>query len=133
SVATLYGNVGVTDRLDVGVAAPLVALSIDGSRVNTYRGRAFTQATASARAVGLADLVVRSKYTVFAEDTVGLAALVDVRLPTGRQEDLLGAGSAAIKFSGIGSLEEGRLSAHANAGFSFGGLARELDYAGAVA
>jgi len=133
SVATLYGNVGVTDRLDVGVAAPLVALSIDGSRVNTYRGRAFTQATASARAVGLADLVVRSKYTVFAEDTGGLAALVDVRLPTGRQEDLLGAGSAAIKFSGIGSLEEGRLSAHANAGFSFGGLARELDYAGAVA
>src|SRR6185295_14909671 len=105
SVATLYGNVGVTDRLDVGVAAPLVALSIDGSRVNTYRGRAFTQATASARAVGLADLVVRSKYTLFEENATGLAAAVDVRLPTGRREDLLGSGSAALKISGIGSID----------------------------
>jgi len=56
-----------------------------------------------------------------------------VRLPTGREDDLLGAGSAAVKFSGIGSLEQGRFSAHANAGVSFGGLAREIDYAGAVA
>ena len=71
SVATLYGNVGVTDRLEVGVAAPFVALTLDGSRINTYRGRTFTQATASARAVGLADLVVRTKYTLFAEDGVG--------------------------------------------------------------
>ena len=101
--------------------------------MNTYRGRTFTQATASAHAVGLADLVVRTKYTLFAEDTTGIAALVDVRLPTGRAEDLLGAGSAAVKFSAIGSLEQGRLSAHANTGVSFGGLARELSYGGAVA
>ena len=50
SVATLYGNVGVTDRVEVGFAAPFLALQMDGSRVNTYRGRTFTQATASARA-----------------------------------------------------------------------------------
>ena len=133
SVATLYANVGLTDRLDVSVAAPFVSLTLDGSRVNTYRGRTFTQATASARAVGLADLVVRTKYTVFTEDTTGIAAMVDLRLPTGREEDLLGAGSAAVKFSAIGSLEEGRLSAHVNTGVSFGGLARELSYGGAVA
>lgn len=133
SVATLYANVGLTDRLDVSVAAPFVSLTLDGSRVNTYRGRTFTQATASAHAVGLADLVVRTKYTLFAEDTTGMAAMVDVRLPTGRAEDLLGAGSAAVKFSAIGSLEEGRLSAHVNTGMSFGGLARELSYGGAVA
>ena len=133
SVATLYANVGLTDRLDVSVAAPFVSLTLDGSRVNTYRGRTFTQATASAHAVGLADLVVRTKYTLFTEDTTGMAAMVDVRLPTGRAEDLLGAGSAAVKFSAIGSLEEGRLSAHVNTGVSFGGLARELSYGGAVA
>src|SRR3954468_11225415 len=45
SVATLYGNVGITDRLDIGFALPFVALTLDGSRVNTYRGRTFTQAT----------------------------------------------------------------------------------------
>src|SRR3954452_16031030 len=43
SVATLYGNVGITDRLDVGFAAPFVALMLDGSRIDTYRGRTFTQ------------------------------------------------------------------------------------------
>ena len=133
SVATLYANVGLTDRLDVSVAAPFVSLTLDGSRVNTYRGRTFTQATASAHAVGLSDLVVRTKYTLFTEDTAGMAAMVDLRLPTGREEDLLGAGSAAVKFSAIGSLEEGRLSAHVNTGVSFGGLARELSYGGAVA
>ncbi|MCU1381404.1 MAG: hypothetical protein JWL71_101 [Acidobacteria bacterium] len=132
SVATLYGNVGITDRLDVGVAVPFVALTLDGSRVNTYRGRTFTQASGSARAVGLADLVVRTKYTVIADEATGLAALVDLRLPTGREQDLLGAGSASLKLSAIGSVEQGRLSAHANSGVSVGGLARELTYGGAV-
>ncbi len=133
SVATLYANVGVTNRLDVGVVAPFVALTLGGSRINTYRGRTFTQATASARAIGLADLVVRTKYAFVSEAAGGLAAMVDLRLPTGREEDLLGAGSASMKFDAIGSVEQGRVSAHANSGVSIGGLAREFSYGGAVA
>jgi hypothetical protein len=132
SVATLYGNVGVTDRVEIGFAVPFVALMLDGSRVNIYRGRTFTQATATARATGLADMVVRTKYTLVDENASGLAAAVDVRLPTGRREDLLGSGSAALKFSGIGSIDRGRASAHANAGVSVGGLTRELSYGTAV-
>jgi hypothetical protein len=133
SVATLYGNVGITDRLDIGVAAPFVALTLDGSRINTYRGRTFTQASASARAIGVADLVVRTKYALVAEQSTGLAAVVDLRLPTGREEDLLGAGSTSLKVAAIGSVEQGRIAAHANSGISIGGLARELTYGGAVA
>jgi hypothetical protein len=133
SVATLYGNVGLTNALEVGVVAPFVTLALDGTRVNTYRGRAFTQATATARATGLADLVVRTKYTLFDDQSVGLAAAADVRLPTGRREDLLGTGSASVKFTGIGSFEGHRTSAHVNAGFSLGGLAREISYGTAVA
>jgi hypothetical protein len=132
SVATLYGNVGATDRVEVGFAVPFVALMLDGSRVNTYRGRTFTPATASARATGLADLVVRTKFTLVDNNAGGLAAAVDVRLPTGRREDLLGSGSAALKFSGIGSIDSGRTSAHANGGVSVGGLTRELSYGAAV-
>src|SRR5882672_3473060 len=44
-LATLYGTVGVTNRMEVGFAAPMVSLTLDGSRINTYRGRTFTQAT----------------------------------------------------------------------------------------
>ena len=132
-IATLYGNVGLSKRMEIGFAAPMIALRLDGSRKNTYRGRAFTQATAHATAIGLADMVVRTKYTLFDEDGAAVATAVDVRLPTGREEDLLGAGSTSLKFAAIGSLERGRASAHANAGMSVGGLARELDYGGALA
>jgi len=132
-IATLYGNVGVNKHVEVGFAAPMVALRLDGSRMNTYRGRVFTQATAHATAVGLADMVVRAKYAMYDEDGAGLATAVDVRLPTGRQEDLLGAGSMSLKLSAIGSLERGRTSGHANAGISVGGLAREMSYGAALA
>ena len=133
SVATLYANFGLTNRLDVGIAVPTVDLRLSGTRVDTYRGSTFTQAKASATATGLADIVLRSKYTLFDEDGEGIAAAVDVRLPTGKREDLLGAGSTSVHVSGIGSLERGWMSSHVNAGVSFGGLAREVSYGGAVA
>jgi hypothetical protein len=131
SVATLYGNVGITDNVEIGFAAPFVALMIDGSRINTYRGRTFTQASATARATGLADLIVRTKYTLVNEKSKGLAVAADVRLPTGRREDLLGAGTTSLRVSGIGSVERGVTSVHANAGMSFGGLTNEISYGGA--
>jgi len=133
SVATLYGSVGITDRLDVGVLVPMVSLQVSGSRVDNYRGQTFMQANASSHAVGLADLIVRSKYALYNSGDTGVAAAVDLRLPTGREADLLGAGSASTRFSGIGSLERGRLSASGNAGVTVGGLATELNYDAAVA
>ncbi len=132
SVATFYGNVGVTDRLEVGVAVPFIRLAIDGTRIDTYRGRQFTQAAASAEATGVADIVARAKYTLYNDDGNGAAAAVDVRLPTGREEDLLGTGSTSVKFSGIGSIDRGPFAAHVNGGVSIGGLATELSYDAAV-
>ena len=133
SMATLYGSVGVGDRVEFGFAAPFLALDLSGSRVDTYRGQTFTQAQAEAHAAGLADIVLRSKVVVYQEEGSGLAGAVDVRLPTGRAEDLLGAGTPSVKFSAIGSLEGERISSHANAGFTFGGLAREFSAAAAIA
>ena len=101
--------------------------------MNAYRGQVFTQAEASATAVGLADIVLRTKYTLFDEDGAGMAAAVEARLPTGRQEDLLGSGAMSWKLSAIGSLEGQTLSSHMNVGFGFGGLARDVTVAGAVA
>ena len=36
-------DVGVTDRLDVGAAVPVVSLSLEGLRFSTYRGARFLQ------------------------------------------------------------------------------------------
>jgi len=93
----------------------------------------FTQAEASSTAVGLADIVLRTKYTLFEDEGAGVAAAVEARLPTGRQEDLLGTGAMSWKLSAIGSLEGQTLSSHINAAFGFGGLARDVTLAGAVA
>src|SRR5205814_310282 len=82
---------------------------------------------------GFADIVLRTKYTAYKEESTALAAAVDVRLPTGRQEDLLGTGSTSYKFSAIGSIEGRRVSGYANAGATIRGLAPEISYGAAVA
>ncbi len=61
---TLTGNYGVADRVDIGVAVPFVRLTLEGERVDTYRGQAFLQATGSASASGLGDVVARVKFNV---------------------------------------------------------------------
>ena len=133
NVATVHGSLGVGSRTEISAALPLILLRLNGSRVNAYRGQVFTQAEASSTAIGLADVVLRTKYTLFDEDGAGMAAAVEARLPTGREEDLLGSGAMSWKLSGIGSLEGQKLSSHVNAAFGFGGLARDVTLAGAIA
>jgi hypothetical protein len=129
---TFVANAGVTDRLDVGVAAPIVTVSLVGDRINTYRGQTLLQAHATATATGLADVAVRAKYRLLGERDRGLALVGEVRLPTGRDEDLLGAGRTAWRGVIIGSLQSGRLAAHGNLGVTAGGIVRELQYRAAV-
>ena len=129
---TILGNVGVTDRLDVGVAVPIVSLSLEGSRVNTYRGEQLLQASGFADANGLGDMALRAKLRLVGDPGAALAVLGEVRLPTGSEENLLGSGEASFTALLIGSAEPGRLGLHANAGYSGGGLYDELSYRGAV-
>jgi len=131
-VATVYANIGLLDRFEVGAAVPFVSLRLDGTRTNVYRGSTFTQAIASSHAVGLADVVVRGKLALVLRGSSGIAAAADLRLPTGRTEDLLGAGTASVRTAGIASLDRGVFAVHANAGWTFGGLARELTYGTAI-
>lgn len=130
----LFTNVGVTDRLDVGVAVPFESITLDGSRRETYRGQPLLQATASAHASGVGDIALRTKYKLLAEDESrpGLSTSVEARLPTGDDANLLGAGKASIRALLIASYGPGRLGAHLNAGFVAGGLSNEFQYRGSV-
>ena len=129
---TLFGNMGLTDRLDLGVAIPIVSLSLNGSRINTYRGTRLQQATADATATGLGDVAVRSKLRLLGERGTGVAIIGDVRLPTGRKEDLLGAGTASFRALLSGSIESGPVAVDMNGGVTTGGLTHEVNYRGAV-
>jgi hypothetical protein len=129
---TLFGSFGVTDRLDIGAAIPIVDLRVSGERLNFYRGEVFQQATGSAFVTGLADVAIRAKYNLLQSASGGVAAHADVRLPTGDEQQLLGAGKAALHLAAIGSVERGPLGAHVRAGFSQGGASDDVEFGGAV-
>ena len=132
STFTVFGTYGVTDRLEIGGALPIVQLHVDGSRLEVYRGQSFLQATGSADASGPGDAAVRAKFRVASSSTGGFAVAGEVRLPTGNAEYLLGAGRAAVKVMAIGSLENARIGVHGNAAVVRGGASNEIDGSGAV-
>ena len=129
---TLSATFGITDRFDLNGALPFVHVSLQGERVDTYRGTAFVQAVASGEAVGVGDAVVRAKYHVAGGAASGLALGVETRLPVGNEENLLGAGRASVRPLMVASIETPRVGTHINAGYTFGGVSDELNYAAAV-
>ena len=129
---TASGTIGLADRLDVSAAIPLVRLTLSGQRIDTYRGREFIQATGSATASGIGDAVIRAKYNVLRQGGSGLAIGGEGRLPTGNEDNLLGAGEVAFKPQLIASVETPRMSLNGDIGYAFGGLSAELEYNGAV-
>jgi hypothetical protein len=131
--ASFFGNIGVTDRIDVGATVPFIRLDISGSRVNTYRGTALEQARATAETMGVGDVAVRSKVRLTPDGPGAVAAAVEARLPTGREQDLLGAGQLAMRYTAIGSYEAGVASVFGNFSVGTGGIGHEFAYSGALA
>jgi hypothetical protein len=136
---TGFASYGITDRLDVGVVAPVTRLHFSGTRVNTYKGVSTLQAAQSDSTTGLGDLALNARYRVVGTTGAagggtgsGIAVGTDVRLPTGREEDLLGAGKSAFRLMGIGSLERGRFATDGNIGFGRGGTSDEFFWSGAL-
>ncbi|MEO8257917.1 MAG: hypothetical protein ABI868_11280 [Acidobacteriota bacterium] len=133
TTVTFAGNLGVTDRLDIGVAVPVVRLTLEGSRVNTYRGARLLQATAFATTIGLADMAVRAKFRLTSpQSPTALAVIGELRLPTGRTEDLLGEGSASGGGLLTASWQVGRISLDLNGGASGSEVRKESRYGAAA-
>src|SRR5688500_17701588 len=132
SVLTAFGSVGVTDRLEVGGAVPLVSLRLEGERLNTYFTQPFIQATGEATASGVGDIAVRAKYLLVSNGTGAFATAFEVRLPTGDVENLLGTGEPAYRFMAIGSYDSGSLTFNGNGGVILNGISDELNLSGSV-
>ena len=120
NATTLFTTFGVTNRLDVRAALPIVHVSLSGQRVDTYRGTSLVQAEASGTAVGLGDILLRAKYLVMTRGASGVAVGAEARLPTGDEANLLGAGGFSVKPMFVASIENTRAGAHVNAGYAFG-------------
>ncbi len=109
-----------------------LTLAITGTRVNTYRGASVVVAQARGESSGIGDVLLRSKVRLTGEGPGAAAAGVEVRLPTGRGQDLLGAGEPQLRMMGLATLETPPVSVHGNLSVGVGGIGRELAYGGAV-
>jgi hypothetical protein len=137
--STAFISYGVTNRLDVSLALPVVSADLMvtsdatiqriGTRVpeiHFFRAnddsicdrRIFT---AFGKASGLGDINVRSKFTVRRTQRHGLAVGLDLRMPTGDENKLLGTGAAGIQPFAIWSSSHGAFSPHANVGYQWNG------------
>ncbi len=136
-VSTLFATLGLTDGLDVSVAVPLVHTSFQGrsqaqifpfgaTAVHFFSGTAAApglRATAATfgSATGIGDVTVRLKANFRPEESFAVAVLGDLRLPTGNEADLLGAGATAVRGIGIVSARFGDFRPHLNVGVGFRG------------
>ena len=130
----VFGNYGLTDRWDVGLAIPFVRVDMDARVLATIRRLATvanplihtfqagvdvpTQTfNSSASASGLGDIALRTRYRIANFRSGGLAAAADVRLPTGDEENLLG-GSTQVKLFLVESAGTDRITQHVNIGYT---------------
>ena len=137
--AALFATYGATDRLDIGIAVPIVRVELDARVLATIQRLAttnipnihtFVRGDASAttnelrshgRSTGLGDVVLRGKYRLLDwAGGGGLAIASDVRLPTGSADDLRG-GATQGKFYVVASRSGDRLGQHVNVGYTFSG------------
>ena len=132
SVVTAFGSYGVSDRLEIGAAIPFVRLALEGERRNLYFNTPFLQASGEATASGIGDVAVRAKYMVASGARGAVAAAFEMRLPTGDEENLLGAGDAAYRLLAIGSFESGGVTVNINGGVVMSGISDEFNVAGAA-
>jgi hypothetical protein len=142
----LFANYGINDRIDVGVAIPISRVdveadlhahiirlsSVDNSRVHTFvQGEDVSEKTfsSSGSATGIGDILLRTKYNFYRAANLGVSAAMDLRLPSGNEDDLLGIGTTQAKLFGIVSSTRGRLATHVNAGVTISGHgSREMLY-----
>lgn len=139
SQSTFFVTFGVTDRLDVSLAMPVVNNQLKVVSEATIRRLGTTNPlthfyrqsdgevgerrifTAQGSASGLGDVLIRVKSKVGEWGPGGLAVGMNVRLPTGDEMNLLGSGAAGLQPFAIWSGTFQRVSPHINASYRWNG------------
>ena len=123
SVKTLtvtgFATFGLTDDLDVGVAVPVVAVTLGGAMVQQEAATGMAVFPVDASSVGLGDIGVTGQYRLWAGSNIpdGLTARVTLRAPTGDADQLRGVDTWRTLASATASRGFGRLSVHGTAGY----------------
>jgi hypothetical protein len=144
TVTSFVATYGITDRLDFSVVVPVVSTSIHGTsnaQINPFGGGEAVHffagtpddpvLTASrfvdGSATGLGDVAARAKFNLRETVPLALGLLVEGRIPTGDDNDLLGSGAFAGRALAIASGRFGAFSPHANVGYVYRGGSLDTD------
>jgi hypothetical protein len=144
SVTAFLLTYGITDRIDVGVALPVVSTSLRGTsnaQINPFGpppakhffgGTPENPVLTASRSIdgsatGVGDVDGRIKVNLRRGEPLSVAVLADVRFPTGSEMNLLGSGAFAARGLAILSARFGSFSPHANVGYLYRGGEFETD------
>ncbi len=141
-IFSFYGTYGLTKNLDVGFLIPVIRNELDVSsvaRVNEHSSRAnfpgpdlhvfdplgingdAPNDSAKEEKTGIGDILLRTKYNVLNKPRIKISTALEVRLPTGDEDELMGLVRLGLKpllvLSTNMSLWEGDLNPHLNIGY----------------
>jgi hypothetical protein len=135
---------GLSDRIDIGVALPVVSVALAGAStaqitpfgpppaVHFFGGTPEDPVLTASRSIegsttGLGDIDARIKVNLRQGEPLSVAVLGDVRFPTGSESNLLGSGAFAVRGLAILSAHFGDFNPHANLGYLYRGGQFETD------
>ena len=115
---------GLHEKIDFAAIVPFGSARVSGfaSYYQLQDGVVSTERTDSnGSSFGLGDILLRTKVALMASDSFDAAAAVDIRLPTGDPEKLMGTGFTQARVMFIGGTTLGSVNPHVNVGYTFGG------------
>lgn len=144
---TAFATFGVTNRLDVSLAVPIVNVKLNATAtarifripsgaddcpggsanpchffdINDKVNSTSKTFTNFGDATGLGDITIRVKHNVVRGERMALAILTDIRTPTGDEKNFLGSGAVGVKPFLAMTVTEGRWSPHFNVGYQWNG------------
>ena len=115
---------GLHNKIDIAAIVPFGSARVSGF-ASGYQMEAGVEdavrTDSSGSSFGIGDILVRTKVALIASDSFDAAAAVDIRLPTGDPEKLLGTGFTQARVMFIGGTTLGSVNPHINVGYTFGG------------
>ena len=120
---------GLHNKVDIAAIVPFGSSRVSGFALgyqveNGIENSVRTDSSGSS--FGIGDILVRTKVALIASQIFDAAAAVDIRLPTGDPEKLLGTGSTQTRVMFIGGTTLGSVNPHINVGYTFGGDGMEF-------
>jgi hypothetical protein len=154
-IFSFYGTYGITRNIDLGFLIPVIRNELDVSakaRVEEHSSRALFGSvlhkfdsqgingdapndSAKGEKTGIGDVIIRTKYNVLNKPRIKFSTVLEIRLPTGDEDELMGTNRLGLKPLLILSTNMpvlgGVLSPHLNLGYETNAGAKgqdEIDY-----